>query len=420
MIIEFSVQNFRSIYDKVTLSMLASKLSSKEATLDNVFYHENYPNLPLLKSAVIYGANASGKSNLLKSLVLFKDFIINSTSNKFGDKLPYEPFRLLTKATKEPICLEMDFIAWDNIRYVYGFKIDEYEVLEEYLSAFNSRKETKLFVRRKGERIQFSSSFKGEKKILEEQLLKNTLLLSKAANNNYEQMQVVYSYFTNAISIIPFDNNPITTSFLAYTDSKFRKYLTDFLKAADTGIEGVEVERDILQRYSSNELDNMPWNYTTNYRINVAHKSIDNSNSEKIFWSLSEESEGTQKIYHIVAPVIETLNTGGILIIDEISSSLHPDIVGRLIIELFNNKKTNPKNAQLIFTTHDVSLLTSELFRRDQIWFTEKNNKGMTELYSLGSFDKKEVRKDIPFDKWYLSGRFGALPNIQEFNIKPE
>ncbi len=441
MIIEFSVQNFRSIYDKVTLSMMAAKLTGKEATLDNIFYHPNYPNIPLLKSAVIYGANASGKSNVLKALKKFQEFIEKSTDYKFEQKLPYEPFRLLKNSTNEPSSFEMDFIALDGIRYIYGFKMNEEEILEEYLSSYTSRKETKLFVRKKGEKIVFSSAFKGEKKILEDQLLKNNLLLSKAANSNYEQMQTIYSYFVNQ-----FIMNMGDIAWKGYSKRKLvnnldlKNIITEILKLADTGINSIEVEKnesggvfkdspDLLKVLTEVESklpkkmstpNNMMYSSLLSelYSTDVIHYTSDETEPKRVIWALSQESSGTQKLFELAVPIIDVLRSGAALVFDEINNSLHP-LLSRLIIELFH-KNSNPKNAQLIFTTHDVSLLTSEIFRRDQIWFTEKNNEGMTDLYSLGSFDKKDVRKDIPIDKWYLSGRFGAIPIIQELNIKPE
>ncbi len=419
MIIEFSVQNFRSIYDKVTLSMMAAKLTGKEATLDNIFYHENYPNIPLLKSAVIYGANASGKSNVLKALHFFKNSVVNSTDNKFGEELDYQPFRLLKDAPKEPSCFEMDFIAQDGIRYIYGFKATVKEVLEEYLSIFTSRKETKLFIRKKGEKIQFSSSFKGEKKVLEEQLLKNNLLLSKAANSNYQQLQIIYTYFSHHINLT--DEIKGTTYYSHeyyeakfYTAKKinendsFTKRVIDILRSADTGIENFKVKK-----YEDNGALFSIGDY---YDIEVMHTYFDNESSLSVTWPLAEESEGTQKLFELTGVILDILDNGETLIFDEINNSLHPHL-SKFIIDLFHNKKTNPKNAQLIFTTHDATLLTKENFRRDQVWFTSKNEKGMTQLYSLGDFDKKEVRWDIPFDRWYLTGRFGAVPNIQDYKL---
>ncbi|HTA26898.1 MAG TPA: ATP-binding protein [Bacteroidia bacterium] len=421
MIIEFSVQNFRSIYDKVTLSMLASKLTGKEATLDNIFYHENYPNIPLLKSAVIYGANASGKSNVLKSLEFFKDFIIDSTDYKFAQPLPHEPFRLNRKGPTEPSYFQIDFIARDKIRYIYSFKFDENEVVEESLSSFSSRKETRLFFRKKGEKINFSSSFKGEKKVLEDQLLANNLLLSKAANSNYEQLQIVYTYFNGLNIFLEHPKGGEFSKKKSIEDDYFKKYITEFLRVADTGIDSFEIktEKKHTGLIDFNSILKV-FNFSSPlYDIEVIHYTSDDYKPKQVRWDMAEESAGTRKLFDLAGYIIEILYKGDILVFDEINKSLHPHL-SKFIIDLFHNKKTNPKNAQLIFTTHDVSLLTSELFRRDQIWFTEKNNKNMTELYSLGSFDKKDVRKDVPFDKWYLSGRFGAIPILGELNMKPE
>jgi hypothetical protein len=199
-------------------------------------------------------------------------------------------------------------------------------------------------------------------------------------------------------------------------DSFFKNNIINFLKVADTGIEGLEVKEEkvsfIMGGNPDGTLDEREYMEEDISVIHVAYDEI--GNQERVIWRLTQESSGTIKLFEVAKPVMEVLRKGGVLIIDEINTSLHPLISG-FIVQLFNSSKSNPKNAQLIFTTHDVTLLNKDLFRRDQIWFTEKNRRQMTELFSLNAFDKKEVRWDIPFDRWYLSGRFGALPNIQEF-----
>jgi AAA15 family ATPase/GTPase len=421
MIIDFSISNYRSIYEKVTLSMQAAKLTGKEDTRQNVFISERYPNLFVLKSAVIYGPNASGKSNLLSALAYFIGFIVDSTDNKFEQELFQRPFKLNNTALSEPTSFEIAFIARDGIRYTYGFSYDKNGIIEEYLYSYGT-KETKLFVRKKGEKIQFSSHFRGEKKVLEDQLLNNHLLLSKAANSNYSIVQPAYAYFLNNFSFFPsiigpdFSDDYLSSRSAMEYDSFFKNNIINFLKVADTGIEGLEVKEEkvsfIMGGNPDGTLDEREYMEEDISVIHVAYDEI--GNQERVIWRLTQESSGTIKLFEVAKPVMEVLRKGGVLIIDEINTSLHPLISG-FIVQLFNSSKSNPKNAQLIFTTHDVTLLNKDLFRRDQIWFTEKNRRQMTELFSLNAFDKKEVRWDIPFDRWYLSGRFGALPNIQEF-----
>jgi len=433
MIIEFSVSNFRSIYTKVTLNLQATKLTGKEASNTHYFTPDKYPQLPILKSAVVYGANASGKSNLLRAVEFFKNFVINSTDLKFGDPLPHAPFGLLKTALQEPSSFEMEFIAKDNIRYIYGFSFDRTDIIEEHLLSFTTRKPAEIFVRKKGESIRFSSSFKGPKKSLEDQLQNNHLLLSKAANSNFDQVHKIYSYFSDNINVFhsTYANNNLSKR-SSFENDVYRNKINQFLKIADTGIESLEVVKEDKDYFS--QLANNSWPITNSnpnsfyehaaklaldepsYKANVVHYTSDEEKKEKVVWSLDEESAGTIKLFAIAGPIIDILNGGHVLIFDEINNSLHP-LISEFIVRLFHNTNTNPHNAQLIFTTHDTTLLNKETFRRDQIWFLEKNKRGMSELFPLSSFDKKEVRWDVPFDKWYLSGRFGALPSVQDFKL---
>lgn len=422
MLIEFSVSNFRSISERITLNLLATRLTGKEATHSNYFKAEKYKSLPILKSAVVYGANASGKSNLLRAMLFFQQFILNSTNKKHGEELLHQPFKLSKKNVDEPSVFEMEFIANDGIRYVYGFSFNRMDILEEHLVSFATRKPTDVFVRQKGEPIRFSSSVKGQKKSLEEQLQNNHLLLTKAANSNFEQFHPIFSYFFENLNIFTnsFSNNSFSKK-RSYEDEYFKKYINEFLKVADTGIDSFEVTKKEVGKLEG--FGNIPENIKQrlvedlSYQTDVIHYTNDTETPEPIKWALDEESAGTIKLFALAGPIIDILNKGHILVFDEINNSLHP-LISEFIVHLFNNAETNPKNAQLIFTTHDTTLLNKNSFRRDQIWFIEKNRMGMSQLYSLCAFDKKEVRWDVPFDRWYLSGRFGALPVIKDFKLK--
>lgn len=422
MIIEFTVSNFRSIYERLSLSLLASKLTGKEDTKTNYFKPVKYKNIPILKSAVVYGANASGKSNLLKAMAFFKSFIVDSTNLKHGEELPHQPFKLFRNATNEPSQFEIEFIASDNIKYIYGFSFNKSEILEEYLTSYITAKPTEIFIRKSGGEIQFSASFKGPKRSLVEQLQKNHLLLTKAANSNFEQVHSVYNFFKDNLNIFTSNfSNDIFSKKRSYEDGYYRKYINEFLKIADTGIDSFEVTKKEIGElnFPGNIPDSLKERLLEglSYQANVVHYTSDGGEPEIVKWTLDEESSGTIKLFALAGPIIDILNRGHILIFDEINNSLHP-LISEFIVHLFNREESNPNHAQLIFTTHDTTLFNKSIFRRDQIWFTEKDQFGMTQLYSLCSFDKKDVRWDVPFDKWYLSGRFGALPLIKDFRLK--
>ncbi len=422
MLIEFSVSNFRSIYEKQTLSMVAAKLTGKENTQTNIFTPERYKNLPLLKTAAIYGANASGKSNLLKAMDFFQALSTYSTTLKNSDKFIFSPFKLNSHAISEPTSFEMEFIATDGIRYIYGFSLTENEVIEEHLLSFTSNKPTEIFIRKKTEPIKFSNVLKGHKKILEEQLQKNHLLLTKAANSNFYQLLPVYNFIYSSLAsnfgekgYSSFTIN-VSSESNEYSE-KYRERVIQLLKAADTGIESYDIETHNGEEYfRSSHGKEQEILYNKELRTKIVHKFFNGDTFSEVKWDLEEESDGTIKLFNFAALIITVLDSGMILYFDELNISWHP-LITELVINLFNNAETNPKNAQLIFTTHDATLLNKDLLRRDQMWFVEKNKQGMSKLFSLADFDKKEVRWDIPFDKWYLSGRFGAIPNIQEFKM---
>ncbi len=422
MIISFEVQNFRSIYDPVRLDMLPTKMKGTKETDYNLFEIQEHK-LKVLKSAVIFGANASGKSNVLKAFEFFEMFILNSIDLKLNQKIPFNPFRLFRVAENEPSVFTMDFLV-DANRYEYSFSIDNTKVCEESLILYSSRKPSEIFNRKHGEPIKFNANFKGEKKSLESQLLDNQLLLTKGANNKFEPLMQVYEYFQKKFNVFTSDFGDHSYSLRkSFEDDTFRKEIVNFLKVADTGIEDFNVKKEEVDQSSISFADSFPDELKSmilerkSYQTSVSHISYEkegDDNPADVLWPIDEESEGTQKLLAIAGPIIDILKHGSVLIFDEINNSLHP-LISRFLVETFNNPEKNPKGAQLIFTTHDVTLLDNELFRRDQIWLVEKNKYGYTDFQSLCGF---EIRKDIPLEKWYLSGRFGALPIITDFKIK--
>lgn len=427
MLVDFSVKNFKSFNDKQTLSMLSTNIPELK---NNIFQLNKNSKLSLLKSAIIYGGNGSGKTNLLDAIYNLKMLILNSTDIKVDKIIPYyKPFKLENNSKKLPTEYEIEFIGYDNIRYKYCVSFNKYEVLKESLFFYPSQQEAKLFIREKGKSIDFGAYLKGDKKSIESQLLNNNLFLSKAANSNNAQLTDVYIYFRNNLWFsdqTKVDSStfytPYTTKRIANTSNdNFKNNVRDLLYFADTDIDNldikitkpdnIELPDDMPDFIKKEILDRMTYTPITFHRLYENKKEVGFTE-----FNLSEESDGTQKIYSLGGKVLDVLEKGNVFIVDELNNSFHP-LISQFLIQLFNNPKNNPKNAQLIFATHDTSLLSAKIFRRDQIWFTEKNQYGSTNLYSLCEFDYKTVRANIPFERWYLSGRFGGLPLLKEFNF---
>jgi AAA15 family ATPase/GTPase len=434
MIVDFSVENFRSIKTEQTLSMFVS--DSKKDLPENTFPLEKENKLSLLKTGLIYGANASGKSNLLLALKALQDFVVDSTDLKLDASIPYyQPYKLDKKYRDNPTTFGMEFVGNDGIRYRYTISFTKMEVILEELLFYPNKQEALLFRRKKGETIKFGHHAKGRKKSIEQELIGNNLFLSKAANSNHDQFKDIYLYFKNNLNFFP--RGLLGTPFDTFRTFKLQKNkgndfsnrLTNLLIAADTGIHSIEFEEESIEippeflelvpeekREEFSKNPHLPGNPVT------YHNTFDGeTEGESIgFQLLSEESDGTLKMYSLGGYIIPALEKGHALIIDELDRSMHPHLC-EYVVKLFNNPETNPHNAQLIATTHDTTLLNSNNLRRDQIWFISKDH-GASHLFSLDEFDKSEVRKNTPFDKWYLDGRFGAIPkiNTNQFRIDDE
>lgn len=446
MLVEFSVENYRSIAEKQTLSMVAS---SEKNLLDNTFTVTNSDNLKLLKSAVIYGANASGKTNILRGLSVLKELVLNSATRlQVNDKLAVVPFKLNQEWRQKITRFEIIFIQ-KEVKYEYQLSLDLNRIYEESLLAYpNGRKQTwysRKFDKHTNEyRWRFSSNLKGAKERIKNFVRPNSLFISHAAQNNHEQLTVVFNWFIGKLLIQEIDNlrnfNFYKTAFLSQVHEEFINLINIFLKTADLGIDGIKIIKkekstnpfDIqiksnspLKLYILNALKDFieqnPSSFTNEfetYNIKTLHKI--NENNQMIEFDLNEESSGTQKIFLILGELIYSLLTNAIFVIDELEASLHPALA-KMIAQIFKTQIFIEKilfneneSSQLIFTTHDTTLLDKEIFRRDQIWFTEKNEHGATELYSLVEFEEIENES---LQKGYLQGRYGAIPFIGEFQF---
>ena len=421
MLIEFSVGNFRSFKEIVTLSMVAAKLTSKDKALDenNVFETPGAP--PLLTSATIYGANASGKSNLVAAVRFMRRFVLSSQrETKATGGISVDPFLLRTGSAEEPSHFETVFVI-DGVRYRYGFNVTTERVSSEWLYSVSTSREARLFERRE-DGIKLGESFRGEGKELIELTRPNALFLSVVAQFNGPTSQKVVNWFRKMrIVSAPEDSRPDMRfrTLRGYVNDGLQDDIVRLITRLDLGIDDIRVEKVLLTQDSVP--DNMPEEVRRFVRdliddprgeaftIKTVHKAYDAEGQEvgTVLFDLDRrESEGTKKLFSLAGTLLGALRDGRLLIVDELDARLHP-LMTREIISLFNSKQTNPQHAQLIFTTQDTNLLDNRLLRRDQIWFTEKDRQGATQLYSLAEF---KVRNDEAFERNYIQGRYGAVP----------
>lgn len=395
MILEFYVSNYLSIKDGLKISFVATSLKDSLSESNDMIALSD-TGLMLLMSAVIYGANASGKSNVLKAMAFYRHFITDSFKNsQAGEAIDVENFRLNATSIYEPTTMEATFIVGDFI-YRYGFEVDSKVVRSEWLYQRTNKKRAKeieIFYRTEEETSVHQKSPLLLELVNKRMVRDNALLLSAAAQFN-EPKAVNILQWMNDIRVI-FGNEEEklwNQAIKSLDDENLRLRITNFAKYADLGIDSIV------------KIDN---------RIVSNHRQFDDEGRETsdVAFSFSgNESEGTIKYFSLSYPIIDTLDNGKLLIIDELDSKLHPLLV-RKIISLFNSAKTNPKGAQLLFTTHDTFLLSAGMFRRDQIWFTQKDSFGATEAYSLVEY---KVRSNTLFERDYLLGKYGATPIIGE------
>ncbi len=417
MLIEFSTANFRSLRDRQTLSL--TKAKGDELVESNTFTTVAANKFELLRSAAIYGPNASGKSNFLLALQTMKEIILKSATNlQRGDKLPVTPFRL-SKATRHaPSEFEVIFIV-DKVRYQYGFSATEDRIHEEWLLAYPKGQPQRWLGRVWDEQKQsydwkLGNNLTGEKQLWQKSTRDNALFLSTAVQLNSEQLQPVYDWFNDILHMTNISGwSPGFSASLCEKSEKAQ--VMDFLRAADLNIEDIVVETEPFDIKALP--DDMPTHVKKMFAdelkdkklvdIKTVHKSEE---GDKVTFDFEDESDGTRKLFAFAGPWIDTLANGYVLFIDELHDNLHPRLV-QFLVRLFHNSETNPNNAQLVFTTHETSILNQNEFRRDQIWFCEKGEDQATTLYPLTDFSPRKGRENLELA--YLSGRYGALPYVR-------
>lgn len=393
MILEFCVTNYLSIKDELKLSFVASTLKENlSETNDTIPLSDT--GMSIVRSAVIYGANASGKSNVLKALDFYKRFIIDSFKNsQAGESIEVENFRLNSTTVNEPTTMEATFSDGNTI-YRYGFEVTDKAVCTEWLYQRVNRKrakEVEVFYREDGNTTVHPKSSLLQELVNKKMVRENALLLSTAAQFNDPKAVAILKWLNDMQVLFCSEDDKLWQQAIKHLDNEaLRNRIVTFAKYADLGIESIA------------KIDN---------QIVSSHRQYDNEGREinNVTFSFnSNESEGTIKYFSLAYPIIDALDNGKRIVIDELDSKLHPLLVKK-IITLFNSSETNPKGAQLLFTTHDTFLLSANLFRRDQVWFTQKDNFGATEAYSLAEY---KVRRTSPFEKDYLQGKYGATPII--------
>lgn len=421
MLIEFTVGNFRSFRDPQTLSLVAAPIKSKDPELDENTVIKTAANPDLLTSAAMYGANASGKSNLVQALDFMKRFVMHSLKEtKATGGIQVEPFRLHAATVGQPSHFEIVFIEGGK-RYRYGFEVTKERVTAEWLFFVPSTREARLF-EREGDDITVGSYFK-EGRDLEQHTRPNALFLSVVAQFNGPKAQKLVTWFgrlgiisgVDDIGMMPF-------TLMQLVEGEHSEAIKQLVCRLDLGIGDLQVEKTV--RSKPQLPDEMPDEIRQAFltimnasdaderlSIHTIHTQYDHEGNpvgQELFELDEHESEGTQKLFSMSGPLLDTLQKGRVLVVDELDARLHP-LMTREIISLFNHKATNPNGAQLIFNTQDTNLLDNRLFRRDQIWFVEKDQQGASHLYSLAEF---KVRNDKDYERGYIQGRYGAVPYL--------
>ncbi len=417
MLIEFSVANFMSVRDRQTFSLCRGR--GDELVETNTFKAKAASEFELLRSAAIYGPNASGKSNFVYALRIMQVIVRESaTGLKRGDDLPVMPFRLNQSARRAPSEFEVSFIV-DGVRYQYGFSATTERVHQEWLLAYPKGRPQHWFGREWNEHSDshdwdLGNNLIGEKKLWKKSTRDNALFLSTAVQLNSEQLRPVYDWFDNTLRMSGTEGLPVDYS-AKFCEGKQKAQILKFLGMADLNIADIMVEKRPF------DIDTLPEEMPAAVKeafiedlkdkqfveIKTVHKGAD---GEAVLFDFNEESIGTQKFFAYAGPLISVLNNGCVMFIDELHNSLHPKLVW-MLVNLFHSNEYNPKNAQLVFTTHETSILNQEVFRRDQIWFCEKGEEQETNVYPLTDFSPRKGRENLELA--YLSGRYGALPYLR-------
>lgn len=417
MLIEFEVTNFQALRDSQRFSLV--KGAGTELQETNVFRTPEPNAFELLRSAAIYGPNASGKTTFIRALEMMQDIVLESaTAWKAGDELPVTPFLLSNETRDEPSSFEITFLL-DGVRYQYGFSSTARLIHDEWLFAFPKGRSQRWFQRawsaESGKHEwHLGDKLGGEKQLWQKSTRDNALFLSTAVNLNARQLQPIYNWFQTHLRVAGVGG--LSPDFSAsQCQGSQKEGILKLLRAADLAIKDVLVEKSPLDVNSLP--DDMPdsvkqallsgFKDAEVFETRTVHKADD---GRDVVFDLEVESAGTRRFFAFAGPWLDALEKGYTLFIDELNNSLHPRLV-QYLVELFHDPERNSKNAQLVFTTHETSILDQNVLRRDQVWFCERDKDQAARIYPLTDFRPRKGRENLELA--YLSGRYGALPFIR-------
>lgn len=422
MLIEFSVKNFRSIQARQSLSLTSA--SSNELRQTNTMPVLD-GKLALLRSTAVYGPNASGKTNLIKALQTMQQIVLSSAQRQRGDAVGVTPYLFDAATQGQPSEFEVIFIN-EGVRYQYGFTATNQQIFEEWLLAY-PRGRSQTWIDRKFNPSTQSYTWgnheklTGTKQLWQDATRPNALFLSTAIQLNNTQLQPVFDWFKGKLKIIGLGELTPEATLTQCETEQGKQQIIDFLQAADFSISDLEIENEQAEfAYLTKELpstttkvlmERLKTVYQTK-RGKLGVKTVHiGPQQEKFLLNMDDESDGTRKFFAYAGPWLEALQRGYVLVVDELNDNLHPTLV-KALVQMFHDNGLNQANAQLIFTTHETSILSQEVFRRDQVWFMEKDEYNATTLYPLSDFSP---RKDVEnLEKNYLQGRYGALPYFRD------
>ena len=406
MLLEFRCKNHKSIKDEVLFSLLASKDTF------NSEYLYGYKDLKILKSSVVYGANGSGKSNFIDAIFFMKSLVTNSINLQPGMGIPYTPHKLNGVGSES--FYSVQFIK-NGVRFAYGFSIEQMLVKEEYLYYFPNGRQAKIFDRT-GMTYEEGSKFKGRFNSCKDVLKPNRLMISCAANfTNITEIEDAFRFFSEDLVIYTNANQENWMQYSLYqfnSNPEIKNLALSFMR--DIGVDIQDIKINIVE--SAFPQSEFPEFLSDEYKNKLRMTPLQKITASVVYPGFetdlfTEESTGIQKLFAFLCPFLDIISKGKILICDELETSLHESLLYTLLKTFLS--LNGKEQSQIIFTTHDTSLLSLDLFRRDQIWFTELNSLNRsTELYSLAEI--KSVRKDENYGKGYISGRYGAIPMLNE------
>jgi AAA15 family ATPase/GTPase len=420
MLIEFRVRNFRSFRDENIISLVASS--------DKTFKETNVTDagvryLPgVLRTAGIYGANASGKSNLVRGIAVMRAIVLQSAALQPGQLFNVQPFMLDPSFEHEPSEFEVTFMR-DGVRYQFGFSFTPDRIRSEWLIAYKTAQPQSWYSRKydknsEEDEYKFGSHFQGQRKLWQSSTRPNALFLSTAIQLNSEQLKPVFDWFANGLTVFEGGGIPhfggvppleFTINHVQKSPS-VREAVTGFLSGADIGISKIEIAKEKgFQQAINFDVATGKFDHLREEKEILVPRFFHSSPKGSTLLNLQDESEGTQRLFLLAGPLFEILRNGCVMFIDELDRSLHAHLV-RQLVGMFQDPRLNEAGAQLIFTTHDTSLLSAGLLRRDQIWLVEKDEDQASRVYPLTEF---APRKNEALEQGYLSGRYGAVPVLK-------